>query len=73
MVNVGIFNHFGELLKMDLAQFYLLACCNQFQNNWPKHVLPFSIYCLVLAFEHYRQVYIVQCGLQDESLHVTIS
>ena len=32
----------------------------------------FSIYCLALAFEHYRQVYIVHSGLQDESLQVTI-
>ena len=35
--------------------------------------LSFSIYCLALAFEHYRQVYIVHSGLQDESLQVTIS
>ena len=35
--------------------------------------LSFSIYCLTLAFEHYRQVYIVHSGLQDESLQVTIS
>ena len=27
----------------------------------------FSIYCLALPFEHYRQVYIVHSGLQDES------
>ena len=33
----------------------------------------FSVYCLSLAFEHYRQVYIVHSGLQDESLQVTIS
>ena len=35
--------------------------------------LSFSIYCLALAFEHYRQVSIVHSGLQDESLQVTIS
>ena len=35
--------------------------------------LSFSIYCLALAFEHYRQVYIVHSGMQDESLQVTIS
>ena len=35
--------------------------------------LSFFIYCLALAFEHYRQVYIVHSGLQDESLQVTIS
>ena len=35
--------------------------------------LSFSIYCLALAFEHYRQVYILHSGLQDESLQVTIS
>ena len=35
--------------------------------------LSFSIYCLALAFEHYRQVYLVHSGLQDESLQVTIS
>ena len=35
--------------------------------------LSFYIYCLALAFEHYRQVYIVHSGLQDESLQVTIS
>ena len=35
--------------------------------------LSFSIYCLTLAFEHYRQVYIVHSGLQDESLQVTIT
>ena len=35
--------------------------------------LSFSIYCLALAFEHYRQVYVVHSGLQDESLQVTIS
>ena len=38
-----------------------------------KLSLSFSIYCLKLAFEHYRQVYIVHSGLQDESLQVTIS
>ena len=32
-----------------------------------------SIYCLALASEHYRQVYIVYSGLQDESLQGTIS
>ena len=39
----------------------------------PAHpfFLSFSIYCLALAFEHYRQVYIVHSGLQDESLQVT--
>ena len=36
-------------------------------------ILSFSIYCLVLAFEHYRQGYIVHSGSQDESLQVTIS
>ena len=36
-------------------------------------LLSFSIYCLAPAFEHYRQVYIVHSGLQDESLQVTIS
>ena len=35
--------------------------------------LSFFIYCLALAFKHYRQVYIVHSGLQDESLQVTIS
>ena len=35
--------------------------------------LSFSMYCQALAFEHYRQVYIVHSGLQDESLQVTIS
>ena len=30
--------------------------------------LSFSIYCLALAFEHYRQVNIVHSWLQDESL-----
>ena len=39
----------------------------------PVNFLSFSIYCLALAFEHYRQVYIVHSGLQDESLQVTIS
>ena len=34
--------------------------------------LSCSIYCLALAFEHYRQVYNVHSGLQDESLQVTI-
>ena len=35
--------------------------------------LSLSIYCLALAFEHYRQVYIVHSGLQNESLQATIS
>ena len=38
-----------------------------------ENFLSFSIYCLALGFEHYRQVYIVHSGLQDESLQVTIS
>ena len=38
-----------------------------------EFTFSFSIYCLALAFEHYRQVYIVHSGLQDESLQVTIS
>ena len=33
----------------------------------------FSLYCLTLACEYYRQVCFVQSGLQDESLQVTIS
>ena len=67
-----------------LAQ--LSATISQVQgNNFNSDVCPsiirassplflsFSIYCLALAFEHYRQVYIVHSGLQDESLQVTIS
>ena len=42
-------------------------------NKKMTHFLSFSIYCLALTFEHYRQVYIVLSGLQDESLQVTIS
>ena len=46
-------------------------CSNKVANIF--FFLSFSIYCLALAFEHYRQVYIVHSGLQDESLQVTIS
>ena len=45
------------------------------RSSSPKtfHPWSFSIYCLAVAFEHYRQVYIVHSWLQDESLQVTIS
>ena len=63
---------------------HIECCCGSFvifsvsgqvllRNPFFLFFLSFSIYCLALAFEHYRQVYIVHSGLQDESLQVTIS
>ena len=46
---------------------------NDYGFETKQQTLSFFIYCLALAFEHYRQVYIVHSGLQDESLQVTIS
>ena len=54
--------------KRELVALPLLSC-----GCLVTFFLSFSIYGLALAFEHYRQMYIVHSGLQDESLQVTIS
>ena len=44
-----------------------------FAISFDPRSFSFSIYCRTFAFEHYRQLYIVHPGLEDESLQVTIS
>ena len=45
---------------------------NQNINIHSENISSFSLYCLALAFVHYRQVYIVHSGLQDESQQLNI-
>ena len=59
----------------------LVSHCNRGPSGWDFSVpffLSFSIYCLALGFEHYRQVYIHDCtlrvaGWKPTSNHIEIT
>ena len=71
---IPLWNSWGEEFFMTSLNVCLsvIGRLGFFSNMWI--FLSFFFYILPGArFEHYRQVYIVHSGLQDESLQVTIS